>query len=771
MMKLLSLLLPILLAGPAAGQELELLADLEPTGEPLVQESGAKLYGSNPSQIHRGPDGRAYFVAHDRLHGAEIWVTDGSSAGTALYIDVIPGEESSDPRFVGWLDELLFFSANRSEDVEGSEAQQLWRTDGTPEGTFPILDACPRYCDVRPFQWMRDYRPDGVVADGHFFFPARSDELGREIYYTDGTVEGTMLTRDRHFRGGDGVEGPLIAVGDRVVAVTSTAPAVEALSSVGIDGEFEIPVLCPDGSETVPTGADLFPVGEASSSRVAFVASCPAGDDAVTVPGKSQTRDRLTFDPGVGHLFATDGSSDAARELARADIGSVDVITSVYYDPLDYVVLPGGRTLFGVALPGEIHGVWITDGTPEGTLPVPDAGGLAREPFGRNLQRLGDRAVSQQSEGDVSILPALWLSDGTPHGISTISVEPLVPFVTGLTPAGRDHLVFWRAGIPEDDGPPEVLLSDGTAEGTRIVGRLHAGAQRVGWPQAVRVADRILIPGWMDREAGSELWSVEVPSASPCNEADLGSLCLHDGRFEIRLRHVDPGTGTEKLLWPAKASRGHEAGGLYWFFGPENQEVAVKLLDGRPINGHWWLFAGTLTELEFEIEVTDHLEGETKTWRRAGGDLCGLADVEAFPDQVRTGSIAQAVPRRTTGPNTAASPACPDGGLCLHEGRFALDVSWRVPATGESGSGVPVPFDDNDATGAFYFFGEENRELLVQILDGRPINDRWWVFWGAQTDLPLELRVRDLETGRSRVFTRDGGDLCGDRDLETFLDG
>ena len=78
------------------------------------------------------------------------------------------------------------------------------------------------------------------------------------------------------------------------------------------------------------------------------------------------------------------------------------------------------------------------------------------------------------------------------------------------------------------------------------------------------------------------------------------------------------------------------------------------------------------------------------------------------------------------------------------------------------------PIASTAETGGFWFFEPSNVELLVKVLDGRPINGRWWVLAGALTDLALEVEVMDRESGQVRVFGRDGGDLCGFVDVEAF---
>ena len=68
--------------------------------------------------------------------GRELWKTDGTSDGTVCVKDINPGSDSSDP-----LDALtvaggtLFFRAN-----DGTHGNELWKSDGTEDGTVLVKD-------------------------------------------------------------------------------------------------------------------------------------------------------------------------------------------------------------------------------------------------------------------------------------------------------------------------------------------------------------------------------------------------------------------------------------------------------------------------------------------------------------------------------------------------------------------------------------------------------------------------------------------------------
>ncbi len=54
------------------------------------------------------------------------------------------------------------------------------------------------------------------------------------------------------------------------------------------------------------------------------------------------------------------------------------------------------------------------------------------------------------------------------------------------------------------------------------------------------------------------------------------------------------------------------------------------MLDGRGVNGRFWVFYGALSDVEYTITVTDTETGESRSYYNPPGEICGGADVEAF---------------------------------------------------------------------------------------------------------------------------------------------
>src|SRR5690554_5361818 len=94
----------------------ELVKDINPTG------------GSNPSQ-QALLNGKLYFQAYDGTNGYELWVTDGTTAGTQMIKDINP-TGNSNPNSLTELNGKLYFEAS-----DGTNGYELWVTDGASTGT------------------------------------------------------------------------------------------------------------------------------------------------------------------------------------------------------------------------------------------------------------------------------------------------------------------------------------------------------------------------------------------------------------------------------------------------------------------------------------------------------------------------------------------------------------------------------------------------------------------------------------------------------------
>ena len=106
--------------------------------------------------------------------------------------------------------------------------------------------------------------------------------------------------------------------------------------------------------------------------------------------------------------------------------------------------------------------------------------------------------------------------------------------------------------------------------------------------------------------------------------------------------------------------------------------------------------------------------------------------------------------------------------LCLNgSGRFRVSVSWKNPFDGgTTGVGTAVVLTSD--TGYFWFFDAANIELVVKILDGRGTNGKFWVFYGALSDVEYTITVTDTVTGVVKTYFNPGRNLASVADTGAF---
>ncbi len=111
------------------------------------------------------------------------------------------------------------------------------------------------------------------------------------------------------------------------------------------------------------------------------------------------------------------------------------------------------------------------------------------------------------------------------------------------------------------------------------------------------------------------------------------------------------------------------------------------------------------------------------------------------------------------GDRCAAVGDCTPGDttLCLlDDNRFEVTVSFEtVQGGGRTGDARAVSLDPLNIRkgGIFYFLDSANPEFLVKVIDGCGVNDRFWVFYAATTNIGFELTVRDTATESTKIYS------------------
>jgi hypothetical protein len=259
---------------------------------------------------------------------------------------------------------------------------------------------------------------------------------------------------------------------------------------------------------------------------------------------------------------------------------------------------------------------------------------------------------------------------------------------------------------------------------------------------------------------------------------DPTQLCLRQDRFQVEVQWQDfqgnSGSGRATALT--------QESGYFWFFQPDNAEIAIKVLDGRDINGHWWVFYGALSNVEYTVTVTDTQTGAVASYFNPSGRFFSVADTRALPEEtpsavrsvlVGTDQLpgltvaADSPPFADSAPKAAAKRTCASTSeaLCLNGNRFLVEVEWE-DFQGNTGTETAVSLTND--SGYFWFFQPGNVELVVKVLDGRTVTGHWWVFYASLSNVAYTITVTDTETNTVRTYVNPLGQLQSRGDTRAF---
>jgi ELWxxDGT repeat protein len=169
-------------------------------------------------------NGKLFFTYNDQANGLELWSSDGTAAGTALFKDIFPGTNgtspySSLPSYFIVLNGLLLFQASSPTRASG-----LWVSDGTVTGTQMLgsnLYATPAFGSSH-FN----------VFNNKIYFEGNTGS-GYGLWVSDGTNSGTQLVKSGSFNVGGGINGMAILNGKMYFAGADNVNGTELWTSDG----------------------------------------------------------------------------------------------------------------------------------------------------------------------------------------------------------------------------------------------------------------------------------------------------------------------------------------------------------------------------------------------------------------------------------------------------------------------------------------------------------------------------------------------------------
>ena len=340
-----------------------------------------------------------YFLLNDGGNGhVELWKSDGTAAGTGLVRDLSPsrassGSLASDPEAVAVGDTLFFVL---EDSIHGSE---LWRSDGTADGTQLVRDIVPGADGSAPSHLQSvgnrllfyvGLRPTGFETRT-FIEPG--------LWSSDGTSDGTQLLKTgiAKLRGtAAGEAGGLFLTADGFWRTDGTPAGTRRLG--------DLPPVT--GSCSAAIGDSLLARGEVLYAMVPRRGQPTGAQPIATLPGLCTDR----FVAAGDSTYFTSTLMDGTAELWRSD-GTPTGTSLVrrFPDGLGRLTAVDRTVYFAASTPETGTELWKTDGTPEGTRLVADVIPGPKSGSQEHRIALGGRLLFTSTSG-------LYTSDGTEAG-------------------------------------------------------------------------------------------------------------------------------------------------------------------------------------------------------------------------------------------------------------------------------------------------------------------------------------------------------------------
>jgi len=542
----------------------------------------------------------AYFTADDGIHGNELWKSDGTTEGTTMVKDILPGSATSDIRNLTTFNNHVFFKVTTG----------LWMTDGTEAGTILLKDnVAPEFLTIFSnslyfASGARVWKTDGTTVEmvidltkaafdnsiriwklyalnNHLFISANAyhgnDGSGPWLWVSDGTEAGTYKISNQVVDADQFTEGP-----DHLIYFTAKTITDDNRKLWVTNGtENNAAIVTNSNNLIVSNNISI----ENLNSALYFIASSDGYHAGLYkyVPG------------GTGPLLVKDFSIDGQP----ADVKAFMRIN-------DHLFYGSSSTMYG-AYNGQL---WKSDGTPSGTVILKDS--CFPQSFSKQGSMLYFSGLGQSSGRE------LWKSDGT--SIGTVMIADINPgqnsSEAGLPNCPTvidDHTLLFAA--QKGNLGVELWKSDGTAAGTQLVKDIN---QKSSGPLSIVNLSsnngKLFFIGTDGITSGPLLWI-----SDGTKEGTDSVPGLTPWYYDVFLDNL-PSLGTATYFYASDKATGNH--GLYKTDGTIKGTFLVKQLAPTTRRIKWMVSAGNL--IYFLMVEAD----QTSTLWRSDGTFAGTFEIK-----------------------------------------------------------------------------------------------------------------------------------------------
>lgn len=391
----------------------------------------------------------------------ELWKTDGTPEGTIKVKDLGTGDDgSANPQYLKTVGDYLYFTANGN----------AYRTDGSDAGTVLLLPS---------LQVNSEFLP--LTGNTVLFLAGDPSASFSRLYITDGSASGNHIVKDFQVYGA-------VKSGNQVFLSVFDDAAGNQLWKT--DGTTEGTILVKDLSEETETSRDVVSLQNVNGSlffvtrgsilygRGTYTLWKSDGTEAGTQPVSSFNNcssfkplgcanDQFLFwvSADTSGLFGSDGTTTGTK-LLKQDIYNTNNANDANND---LALLLGNILYFkaGTLMTGQE--LWRTDGTPEGTFMVTEINPGFNHGVASLLATDGNVIYFSGSEGTNGY--ELWQTDGAMvRRVADINPGPtgsspqfVLPAGNGLYVSARDSYhgeeVYVISETNDNNWPPNLQLA------------------------------------------------------------------------------------------------------------------------------------------------------------------------------------------------------------------------------------------------------------------------------------------------------------------------
>ena len=548
-----------------------------------------------------------YFYADDGIHGRELWRTDGTENGTYLVKDINPGQAHSffDDQHEQFnvlipANERLFMVVD-----DGAHSYELWVSDGTEMGT----------------KLVKDIHPDGVgvggtsdfaVLNGKLFFTARtpSNQLP-ELWVTDGTEAGTYAAEGANAAQEGSKDPEMLTAHDGKLYFKAHNQDSQNAQLWVYDGVSTSVVYDIEPDQMVTSGSTLFFVADdgthgkelwqtdGTTSGTTLVKDIYQGPESYVGPFQlTDVAGTLYFVHQNDQIWKSNGTEDGTVMVKNLHLtGNFDYFLS------DFVSVD--HTLYFVqGSPYDQSYIWKSDGTEAGTIKVDENSSYFEI---TQLTAIGSTLYFTDWDG-------LWKSDGTAKG------------TTFVKEVRQDYLYHYRLGYNDDNllfaatdeaHAIELWISDGTEAGTHVLKDINERQAGSSFTPFVVNGNQVAFGAGHYQK---QLWLTNGKQASAVNSPL--SISKHDWANLVSMNGV--------LFLPATNHASNRPSELYKIAPGEDTLTLVK-----DINGEDGSYPESLTEVDGSLFFVAKDGDSHALWKSNGTEGGTIRIKEITPTRIR----------------------------------------------------------------------------------------------------------------------------------------